>query len=517
MNSTDAFLKSSAARFLLMVVFAFATVGELSGQLVCEGSGPDYIEATAGSDGRCILVNGSGQTHAKSPRIQNPWAPSDAADGYLASEVSLSTDGFSLEMSASAAGKSGRIPLAFGNAFITPRGSATAYALASPRRVVVRFPELTTIQDCVAEVTYEATFRANARGVNGGALSAVSSFSVGLIPPFQFGGTGVVHAVAGSISPDSNPPLYYFYDTVPRGGTNGVQIVRFRAPLKTNAVGEAFATYELSGQIKAEVSVPGGSATHNTDVSASVRCDMHYAGAEIICTNQSGEQRISTAVFGLLPVLPRLEFCSTNGESVICCRTNFGFPYCRTNDPASTNDFVVVNLTRPFWPASEEMSAEPADAAVSIGERVDLAFSAALRVALSNDPPARVQWFRSGAPAQPIVGETNATLTFLRAAPGDSGAYYAVLTDDSASVTSRVATLTVSPLRPDLRLQLMDGRRRVTVGGDLGRAYRIEYAEDPSSTNWNTLVNLTLDLSPFTYEDTNALAPRKFYRAVMLP
>lgn len=517
MISAYTFFRVCLSWHFVIVALAFATVGELSAQLVCEGSGPDYIEATASTDGRCFLVNGYGQTHAKSPRIQNPWAPSDAADGYLASEVSLSLDGFSLEMSASAEGKSGRIPLALGNAFITPRGSATAYALASPRLVIVRFPELTTNQDCVAEVTYRVTFRANARGVNGGALSAVSSFSVGLIPAFQFSGAGATHAVAGSISPDSNPPFYYFYDTVPRGGTNGVEFVRFRAPLQMNAAGEVFARYEISGQIKAEVTVPGGSATNNTDVSAYVRCDMHYAGTEIICTNQQGEHRISPAVLGRLPVLPGLEVCHTNGGSVICCRTNFGFPYCRTNDPASVNDFVVVDLTAPVWPTSEKMYAEPADAAVFIGERVDLAFSAALRVALSNDPPARVQWFRSGPPAQPVIGETNATLTFLKAAAGDSGAYYAVLTDDSASVTSRVATLTVSHLRPDLRLQLMDGRRRVTVGGDVGRAYRIEYAENPSSTTWNTLVNLTLDLSPFTYEDTNAVAPRKFYRAVMLP
>jgi hypothetical protein len=54
------------------------------------------------------------------------------------------------------------------------------------------------------------------------------------------------------------------------------------------------------------------------------------------------------------------------------------------------------------------------------------------------------------------------------------------------------------------------------VGGGIGRTYRID-TESVGSTNWNSLVDLTLDVSPLTYEDTNAPAPRRFYRAVLLP
>jgi hypothetical protein len=57
----------------------------------------------------------------------------------------------------------------------------------------------------------------------------------------------------------------------------------------------------------------------------------------------------------------------------------------------------------------------------------------------------------------------------------------------------------------------------LTIRGDVGRPYRIEYTENLGSTNWVALTNIFLPASPWLFTDTTTSAPNRFYRAVGIP
>jgi len=57
----------------------------------------------------------------------------------------------------------------------------------------------------------------------------------------------------------------------------------------------------------------------------------------------------------------------------------------------------------------------------------------------------------------------------------------------------------------------------LTIVGDPGANYEIQYSTDLNSpTNWTTLTNLTLPVSPYLYFDLGSTnRPKSFYRAVL--
>lgn len=78
---------------------------------------------------------------------------------------------------------------------------------------------------------------------------------------------------------------------------------------------------------------------------------------------------------------------------------------------------------------------EPANVTAFLGQ------SPAFSVAVSSATLVGYQWQFNGAP---LVGETNQTLTLVGAVTNESGLYSVVITNNSGSVTSRLATVTVS-------------------------------------------------------------------------
>lgn len=57
----------------------------------------------------------------------------------------------------------------------------------------------------------------------------------------------------------------------------------------------------------------------------------------------------------------------------------------------------------------------------------------------------------------------------------------------------------------------------LTLNGEIGKQFRIEYIEALGGTTWKAFTNVTLATSPFVYIDAAALGePRRFYRAVEL-
>jgi hypothetical protein len=66
-----------------------------------------------------------------------------------------------------------------------------------------------------------------------------------------------------------------------------------------------------------------------------------------------------------------------------------------------------------------------------------------------------------------------------------------------------------------LGIQIYPG---LTIQGDVGRPYRIDYTDNLNSTNWHTLTNLFLPASPYLFYDSSpASQARRFYRAVGIP
>jgi len=67
----------------------------------------------------------------------------------------------------------------------------------------------------------------------------------------------------------------------------------------------------------------------------------------------------------------------------------------------------------------------------------------------------------------------------------------------------------------DLSIALYAG---LTINGQIGRTYRIDYLDALSSTNtWSELTNIVLPSSPYLLIDTRPLARQRYYRSVLLP
>ena len=97
--------------------------------------------------------------------------------------------------------------------------------------------------------------------------------------------------------------------------------------------------------------------------------------------------------------------------------------------------FATLFLHYTGTDAAPLITAEPADKAATVwGDRITLSVSA------TGTPPLSYQWHFANAP---LPGQTRASLVLSSVTFTNAGAYFAVVSDASGSVNSRVATLTV--------------------------------------------------------------------------
>lgn len=95
------------------------------------------------------------------------------------------------------------------------------------------------------------------------------------------------------------------------------------------------------------------------------------------------------------------------------------------------------------------INSQPLDQSVLVGG------NAAITVDADGTAPLGFQWYFNT--NTPVLDATNATITFLNAQLTNSGNYFVVITNASGSVTSEVATLTVSlPVAPSIVTQPQD-------------------------------------------------------------
>src|ERR1017187_5011896 len=119
------------------------------------------------------------------------------------------------------------------------------------------------------------------------------------------------------------------------------------------------------------------------------------------------------------------------------------------------------------------------------------------------------QWFFGGAS---IAAATNSTLVLTNLRTTQAGSYFVVVSNSGGSATSTPAILSL------LSLKMYGGLTTagLTIAGQTGDTYRVDYRQTLVGTNWTTLTNFVLPTSPFLLLDTNsAYSSRRFYRAVV--
>ena len=130
--------------------------------------------------------------------------------------------------------------------------------------------------------------------------------------------------------------------------------------------------------------------------------------------------------------------------------------------------------------------------------------SATLTVIANGTGPFSYQWRLNGTN---VAGATSDTLTLTNVSALQAGHYTVVVSNAAGSVTSPFALLTVWN---------MNFYPVVTINGQVGDTYRVDYIEDLGSTNWFILDYVTLPGSPYFLVDTNSPgSDKRFYRVVI--
>jgi hypothetical protein len=140
-------------------------------------------------------------------------------------------------------------------------------------------------------------------------------------------------------------------------------------------------------------------------------------------------------------------------------------------------------------------------------QRVLAGQDAVFGVVTSGPGPLAYQWFKE---ATPLAGATQATLTLKAVAPADAGRYRVEVRNTSGTATSRWAVLTVDTEGLAIGLHAV-----LSVAGEVGGNYAVQYATDVAPDFWTTLTNLTLRVPVETWMDPEPVrSPRRFYRSV---
>lgn len=145
----------------------------------------------------------------------------------------------------------------------------------------------------------------------------------------------------------------------------------------------------------------------------------------------------------------------------------------------------------------------PAGAAVCYGQNVTFCVTAA------GCEPISYQWRLNGTP---ITDATNNCHTVSNVQSNNAGVYSVRVCNASGCKTNS-ATLVAYPACIDIRLYA-----GLTITGQTGHVYCVQYVNDLNSTNWISLTNFTYTGSEFFYLDRQTpFQPHRFYRVVEGP
>lgn len=153
------------------------------------------------------------------------------------------------------------------------------------------------------------------------------------------------------------------------------------------------------------------------------------------------------------------------------------------------------------------ITAQPASVNAVAGANVSFSVTAGGTAALA------YQWRLNGTN---IVGATGSTYTRPNAQAVHAGDYSVVVTNASGSVTSAVATLTLTPsapLRFDSITALAEGRLQLGISGEPG--FPVQLQTSTNLTDWSVLTNLSNPTGTLFFTNEPPLdASSQFYRAL---
>lgn len=183
--------------------------------------------------------------------------------------------------------------------------------------------------------------------------------------------------------------------------------------------------------------------------------------------------------------------------------------YTSVSDNAALSFGLVdnVRVERLFTNVPPYITLQPESAAAATGNNVQFDVTAGGTAALS------YQWRFNGTN---IAGATGSTYTRLNAQAVHAGNYSVVITNSSGSVTSAVATFTLTPSVP---LQftsiaaLPDGKVSLGLTGDPG--FSVQLQTSTNLTDWSVLTNLANPAGTLVYtNEPSGSVPYQFFRAL---
>jgi Bacterial Ig-like domain (group 2)/Immunoglobulin domain len=105
-----------------------------------------------------------------------------------------------------------------------------------------------------------------------------------------------------------------------------------------------------------------------------------------------------------------------------------------------------------------------------------------------------------------VPGATSSSLTLTDINLNQAGNYQVIVSNAAGSTTSSTAVLSL------LSINMYAG---LTIEGEIGATYEIDYENSLSNSNWMTLTNIVLPASPYFYVDTTSpFSSTRFYRAI---
>lgn len=179
-----------------------------------------------------------------------------------------------------------------------------------------------------------------------------------------------------------------------------------------------------------------------------------------------------------------------------------GCPYCAP----PTIPARLIGLT---YPGSPLIVQQPQSRTIQPGSPVTVSVIASSGVLMD------YQWYQQpgSRPDGLIPGATNAAYT--PAALLTNTTFWVSAGNSAGTTLSDQATVTVLPSAPQLSLEQVAGLPVLTLTGVTGVTYRIEYSTNLSTSDWISLVELSLSTSPFTFTDsTGSNSSVRYYRAL---
>src|ERR1043166_4726806 len=183
---------------------------------------------------------------------------------------------------------------------------------------------------------------------------------------------------------------------------------------------------------------------------------------------------------------------------------------------AATYTVVVYNSGGPILsaPATLTLNAPPQISVQPQSQAVSFGGTAGFSVTASGTAPLAYQLRFNGTN---IAGATNSNYSRTDVQRSDGGNYSAVITNFLGSAGSSNALLTINPVLPvhfDSITILQDGRVQLQGIGDPGN-FAIEISSN--LVNWLQLTNITGAGGAFSYTDSAATLPQRFYRIRLAP